>query len=240
MTEMRIADPAVRLITNEDNVLEELLHLQGASVLELGCGKADRTRIIARKAAKVLALEVDEEQLAKNVNIKDLPNVRFARGGAEDIPADDSSFDVVVMFKSLHHVPTERMAQVFSEIRRVLVPGGMAYISEPVYAGDFNELMKMFHDEKAVREAAFAAEQQAISSGLLKLVTQKFFLQPMLFESFDQFDERVLKVTHTQHRLSQETLERLRAKFDAHMTQEGATFLMPMRVDLMMRLLDID
>jgi len=188
----------------------------------------------------VLALEVDEIQLAKNLTLTDLPNVHFAHGGAEKIPAEDSRFDIVLMFKSLHHVPTELMDSVFSEIRRVLNPGGVAYISEPVYAGDFNEIMKLFHDEKAVREAAFEAERRAVSSGQLALVTQKFFLQPMHFENFGQFEEQVLKVTHTEHRLSAGTLEKVRARFNANMTMEGATFHMPIRADLLMKLLEFD
>jgi len=233
MAEMRISDPHASCVANEGDILDELLHLEGAVVLELGCGKADKTRIVAQKAASVLALEVDETQLAKNTAITDLPNVRFAHGGAENIPAADSNFDIVLMFKSLHHVPTELMDSAFSEIRRVLKPGGVAYISEPVYAGDFNEILKLFHDEKTVREAAFAAETQAVSSGRLALATQKFFLQPMHFVNYGQFEEQVLKVTHTEHNLSVETLEKVRSKFNAHMTQEGATFYMPIRVDVL-------
>ena len=232
MTEMHISDPQGRLVTNEGVILDELLHLEGATILELGCGKAEKTRFVAEKAVSVLALEVDETQLAKNLAITDLPNVRFAHGGAEKIPAADSNFDIVLMFKSLHHVPGELMDSVFSEIRRVLKPGGVAYISEPVYAGDFNEVLKFFHDEKAVREAAFAAEKQAVSSGRLALVSQKFFLQPMHFANFLQFEEQVIKVTHTEHRLSAETLEKVRSKFYEYMTQEGATFQTPIRVDL--------
>ena len=129
-------------------------------------------------------------------------------------------------------IPAELMDSVFSEIRRVLKPGGVAYISEPVFAGDFNEVMKLFHDERAVREAAFAAEQRAVSSGCLELVEQKFFLQPMHFENFGQFEEQVLKVTHTEHRLSAETYEQVRAKFNGFMAADGATFHMPIRVDL--------
>jgi len=235
MTGMRIADPQASLVTNEGEILDELLHLQGARVLELGCGKAEKTRIVAQKAASVLALEVDEAQLAKNLAITDLPNVRFAHGGAEKIPAADANFDIVLMFKSLHHVPAELMDSVFSEIRRVLKPGGVAYISEPVYAGDFNEMLKLFHDEKAVREAAFAAEQRAVSSGCLALVTQRFFLQPMHFAGFAQYEEQVLKVTHTEHRLSAETLEKVRSRFNGHMTREGASFHMPIRVDVLGR-----
>jgi SAM-dependent methyltransferase len=232
-TRMRISDPETRLVAGEPDILGELLHLEGATVLELGCGRAEKTRIVAQKAAAVLALEVDETQLAKNLAIADLPNVRFAYGGAEKIPADDASFDIVLMFKSLHHVPAELMDRSFSEMRRVLKPGGVAYISEPVYAGDFNEILRLFHDERAVREAAFAAEQRAVASGRLTLESQKFFLQPMHFANFGQYEEQVLKVTHTEHRLSAETLEKVRSKFNRHMTPEGATFLMPIRVDLL-------
>jgi ubiquinone/menaquinone biosynthesis C-methylase UbiE len=239
MTEMRISDPEANLVANEGDILDELLHLEGAMILELGCGKAEKTRIVAQKAASVLALEVDETQLAKNIAITDLPNVRFAHGGAEKIPAVDSNFDIVLMFKSLHHVPTELMDSVFSEIRRVLKPGGVAYISEPVYAGDFNKILKLFHDEKAVREAAFAAEKRAVSSGRLALVSQKYFLQPMHFVNFGQFEEQVLKVTHTGHKLSVETLEKVRSKFNGHTTQEGATFHMPIRVDVLVKQLAI-
>jgi len=230
---MRIADPAVRRVASEADILDELLQLQRATVLELGCGRAEKTRIVAQKAATVLALEVDETQLAKNLSVSDLPNVRFAHGGAEKIPATDSSFDIVLMFKSLHHVPIPLMDSAFAEIQRVLKPGGVAYISEPVYAGDFNEILQLFHDERVVREAAFAAERCAVSAGRLALVAQTFFLQPMHFADFAQYEEQVLKVTHTEHKLSAETYEKVRAKFNEHMTRDGAAFHMPIRVDLL-------
>ena len=233
VSEMHIVKPEVGLVATEENILDELLKLQGARVLELGCGKAEKTRIVAQKSASVLALEVDEIQLAKNRTITGLPNVSFEHGGAEKIPAADSNFDIVLMFKSLHHVPVELMDIAFSEIHRVLKPGGIACISEPVYAGDFNEILKLFHDEKAVREAAFAAEERAVSSRRLALVTQKFFLQPMCFENFSQFEDQVLKVTHTDHKLPPEIFEEVRLKFNKHMTPAGADFYMPMRLDLL-------
>jgi hypothetical protein len=84
-----------------------------------------------------------------------------------------------------------------------------------------------------VREAAFAAEQRAVASGQLKLVAQRFFLQPVHFEDFAQFEQQVLKVTHTEHRLSAETYRQVQSGFNAHMTPEGADFLMPIRADLL-------
>lgn len=230
---LRIADPTADRVTDEQAILHELLPLAGAQVLELGCGKADKTRLMAQSAASVLALEVDATQLAANRAAEAPANIRFEYGGAEAIPAADDSIDIVTMFKSLHHVPTDLMDAALAEIRRVLKPGGLAYISEPVYAGDFNELLRLFHDERAVREAAFAAEQKALAAGQLALVRQTFFLQPMHFEDFAQYEARILKVTHTDHRLSPDLLETVRAKFAAHMTPDGATFHMPIRVDLL-------
>jgi len=229
---MRIADPDVSLVADEGDILNEMLSLPGASVLELGCGKADKTRLVARTAASVLALEVDATQLANNRATEKPDNVRFEYGGAENIPAEDASFDIVLMFKSLHHVPTERMDDAFAEIRRVLKPGGVAYVSEPVYAGDFNEILRLFHDEKAVREAAFVAEMKAVSTQRLSLLTQKFFLQPVHFEDFSQFENQILKVTHTDHQLSPALHDAVRSKFSEHLSASGATLHMPIRVDL--------
>ncbi len=92
---MKIAEERIELVTDERRILEEFLELQGAAVLELGCGKAEKTRIVAEKAATVLALEVDEIQLSINQAISDLPNVRFAKGCAEQISAGEESFDLV-------------------------------------------------------------------------------------------------------------------------------------------------
>lgn len=231
--DMRIASPETDLVANEGAILEELLPLQGAKVLELGCGKAEKTRIAAQRAMSVLALEVDKIQLTKNRKIKDMPNVIFGHGGAEKIPALNSDFDIVLMFKSLHHVPVGQMDSAFAEIRRVLKPGGLAYISEPVYAGDFNEILRLFNDERQVREAAFAAVKRAVASRRLIPVTQKFFLSPMHFDDFEQFQDQVLNVTHTDNQLSPSLMEEVRSRFNRHMTDKGAEFHMPIRVDLL-------
>lgn len=235
MSQMHISNPAVSLVENEADVIDRLLKLHGASVLELGCGKAEKTHIIAQKAASIFALEVDETQLAINKTSPHCENIRFEHGGAEKIPADNVSFDLVLMFKSLHHVPAELMDDAFSEIHRVLKPGGIAYISEPVFAGDFNEILRLFHDEQTVREHAFAAVKRAASSGQFTLVGQEFFLQAMHFEHFDQLEKQVIKVTHTDHRLSSTLLDEVRSAFNKHMTPDGAHFEMPIRVDLLQK-----
>lgn len=233
--QMRISDPQASHKADENQILDELLAFQGASVLELGCGSAEKTRFVAQKAAYVLALDVDERQLAKNREIAVLKNVIFKHGGAEKIPATEKSYDIVLMFKSLHHVVIDQMDEAFLEIHRVLKPGGILYISEPVYDGAFNDILKIFNDEKLVREAAFAAEQRAVASHKFSLERQKFFLQPIHFDSFSQFEEQSINVTYANRTLSPKKYLEVYAQFGKHMTSDGADFVMPIRVDVLKR-----
>jgi ubiquinone/menaquinone biosynthesis C-methylase UbiE len=232
---MKIADPAQDTLVNEVRLMLAELPFDGANVLELGCGKAEKTRMLAEtgRMKEIVALEVDDIQHRRNLQISDLPNVQFRHGGAEAIPAADNSFDIVLMFKSLHHVPMEHMNPALSEIARVLKPGGLAWISEPVFAGDLNEVFRLFHDEEVVREAAFAAIRKSVDAGCLSLERQLFFNTRSFFESFDQFDQRMIQVTHTSHQLAPALYRRVKDKFESYLTPEGATFLNPQRVDLL-------
>lgn len=232
---MKIADPTQNSLVNEIKLMLDELPFAGASVLELGCGKADKTRALAASGQikEIIALEVDDIQHQRNLQIADLPNVHFRHGGAEAIPLADGSVDIVLMFKSLHHVPMADMDAALGEIARVLKPGGLAWISEPVFAGELNEVFRLFHDEKIVREAAFAAICKAVVGGQLSLEKQLFFNTRSFFESFDQFDQRMIQVTHTDHRLAPDLYQRVKEKFESYLSPEGATFLNPQRVDVL-------
>jgi SAM-dependent methyltransferase len=232
---MQLHSPAEPLEQPEPSVYEALLPLAHARILELGCGRADAARAIALRhpEARISAMEVDRIQHAINLARRDLPNVEYIEAGAQAIPADDASFDVVLMFKSLHHVPGDLLDRALGEIRRVLVPGGLAYVSEPVFAGAYNDVVRIFHDEERVRRAAFEALRRAVESGRFELVCERFFAAPVKFDSFAEFERRVIGVTHTQHRLTPAQLDATRAAFARHAGASGARFRQPMRVDLL-------
>jgi ubiquinone/menaquinone biosynthesis C-methylase UbiE len=234
---MKIAAEQVDVSCPETDIYHRLLSLDHKNILELGCGSAEITRDIASSGAgrKITALEVDEVAYEKACQITDLPNVSFGLAGAQEIPLDDASVDVAFMFKSLHHVPLELMDQSMLEIRRVLKPGGLLYISEPVFAGDFNEILRLFHDESAVRLAAFNTIKKAVEEGLFALVEETFFNSPMKFDSFEDFENKVLNVTHTNHALDGQVYEQVKQRFGQHEGNDGAHFLMPIRVDLLQR-----
>lgn len=219
----------------ESDIYNSLLSLDGKQILELGCGSATLTRAIASegKDRKIIAFEVDEIQHEKNLQIEDLPNVEFKLAGAENIPEPSGSADIVMMFKSLHHVPLESVADCMHEILRVLKPGGYVYISEPVFEGEFNEVLRLFNDEQEVREKAFLAIKTAVDDGMFNLVEEVFFNAPVFFQSFAEFDEGVIKATHSNHQLTPELNLRIKDLFLKNQRKDGIYFTMPVRVDLL-------
>jgi ubiquinone/menaquinone biosynthesis C-methylase UbiE len=140
------------LIDDELSLLAELVPLGGLRVIELGCGNAHLARtLLARfRDSRVTGLEVDERQHAKNL-ASPQAGLDFVAAGAQAIPFPDANFDLALMLKSLHHVPRPLMAQALGEVARVLRPGGHLYVSEPVFDGPFNEVVRLFNDEQAAR-----------------------------------------------------------------------------------------
>jgi SAM-dependent methyltransferase len=220
------------------DVLAELLDLRGARILELGCGAAASTRMLMERfaPAEVVATEVDRVQHEKNLEARDLPGVRFRYGGAEAIDDPGGRYDAVLMFKSLHHVPMPVMDQALGEIHRVLRPGGHALFLEPVYAGPFNDLLRLFNDEGEVRAAAVAALNRALAQGRFSLEAEVFYETPGTFADWETFEDHFLKVTHTALNIDEARYEQIRSAFLAHMTPDGAHFRKPHRVDLLRRM----
>jgi SAM-dependent methyltransferase len=232
---MRINDPDQYRTVEEPDIIAELVDIRGARVLELGCGAAHMTRLLVERfgAHSVLATEVDRIQHEKNLRTDDLPQVRFAIGGAEAIDAADEEFDLVFMFKSLHHVPIDMMDRSLGEIHRVLRPGGAAWFTEPVYWGPFNALLSMIHDEREARQAAFDALANAVERGDFVCEAEVFFQSPGSYPSWASFAGRFLDVTHTALDLDDTRRGEIRAAFERHLTPTGAHFLRPHRVDLL-------
>lgn len=221
--------------TIDEMYIIETLNLNGKTILELGCGAAAMTKKIAQNgfARDIIACEVDEIQYKKNLQ-NPIKNVKYMFCGAENIELEDNSVDFVFMFKSFHHVPKELMPQALHEIRRVLKPNGLAYISEPLFAGEQNELIAMFHDEEEVRKDAFDAIRNCVEKAELKLFKEFFFQTETQYSNFEDFKKRQMNLTYNNDNSDEELEKKVQEKFESF---GGASrvFLKPFRVDILQK-----
>lgn len=225
----------LELIPDELDLMRRYLPLFGAKVIDLGCGRAEMPRRLLQQGlvASVTGLEVDAVQHAQNLAAAPIAGLEFVFAGADNIPFAANSFDIAMMFKSLHHVPLDRLDRALAEIERVLAPGGVLYVSEPVFAGEFNEIVRLFNDEEVVRKAAYDALLRAISTGLMRGVEEKRFDTPLAFRDFDDFFQRVVKATHSDRTLVGDQLVEVKQHFQRHATPQDVRFVRPMRVNVL-------
>jgi SAM-dependent methyltransferase len=98
----------------------------GGDVLELGPGPGLTTDLLRQKVRKLTAIEVDPALAASLETRLRGSNVRVIVGDATAMPFADAQFSSVVSFTMLHHVPSVALQnQLFAQVRRVLLPGGM-------------------------------------------------------------------------------------------------------------------
>lgn len=229
------------LVHNELDLLAELVPLhRGLAVVELGCGSARlATDLLMRfEHCRVTGLEVDERQHAKN--LARLPaalqgRLHFVQAGAQAVPAEDGSFQLALMLKSLHHVPLPLMQQALAEVARVLQPGGWFYVSEPVYDGALNNIVKLYNDEGPVRAAAQAALDAALQTGPWTQVAERRFDMPAHFADWAEFEQRMLYPTFADHGITETLSQQVRAAFEPHVGPQGARFVRPMHVRLLQK-----
>ena len=125
----------------------EFAHIQpGDTVLDLGSG-AGNDAFVARAetgaAGKVIGVDFTPAMIQKarlNAEKRGFHNVEFRQGDIEELPVNDRSVDVVVSNCVLNLVPNK--AKVFSEIARVLRPGGHFSISDIVLVGDLPDSLR--------------------------------------------------------------------------------------------------
>jgi ubiquinone/menaquinone biosynthesis C-methylase UbiE len=216
-------------------ILQGQFDLRGKQVVDIGCGNGEFAATIAGLGAQVCGIEPDPVQAASNRNAEPLPGLELFEAGAQSLPLEHASQDLLLFRFSLHHIPPALYPTVFEETARVLKPGGRLYIMEPLAQGSSHYVMELFHDETSVRANA----QKALNDFTPDYYKHNKTLTYTLVRCFDDFEaylKRYAKLSYNRYAFDAVDNTSVKNRFMQFQQQDGGIALeQPVKVDMFTR-----
>ena len=121
--------PNVTRDASDAHLRRQAFDLDGADVLDLGCGTGANARWLAERGAQVTALDFSPGMLELARANTAAHNLRLLRHDIrQPLPVADGSTDLVVAYLVLEHIGD--LTGLFGEVCRVLRPGGRILLCE--------------------------------------------------------------------------------------------------------------
>lgn len=120
-------EEGARLFSTGDRAFDRFIpyrDLDGARVLEIGCGMAMHSELMVRAGADLSAVDISQtsvDMTRRRLELKRLKG-NILRVDAETLPFESGSFDFVWSWGVIHH--SSRTGRIVREIARVLAPTG--------------------------------------------------------------------------------------------------------------------
>jgi SAM-dependent methyltransferase len=114
---------------NTPAFFEFLPRVVGLSGLDIGCGEGHNTRLLAKRGARVTAIDISGVFIgyAQQSEEQEPLGIDYGIASAVELPFADATFDFAVGFMSFMDIPeTERL---LAEAHRVIKPGGFLQFS---------------------------------------------------------------------------------------------------------------
>ena len=214
--------------------LPGLGRVDGKRIVVVGCGEGRVVRLVSAAGARAVGVEANPKRLAQARAAPPAADETYVEGDGAALPFDDAGADVVLYFGTLHHVAVEGQARAVAEAARVLKPGGLAYITEPLAQGPYFDLLQPVDDETEVRASAYEAIKGAAAVGLGE-ERELVYNRVMRFSDFEAFGSLVLTIGPDRADHFAAIAEEMRQRFDRlGRTEDGArAYDQPFRANLL-------
>jgi len=225
----------VSILSDFAAALNERHRLEGADVLDVGCGDGAFVRELTRAGAQVTGLECSQAQLVLCREAARVGAERYVEGVGQSLPFPDETFDAVVFRGSLHHVPAGAMAEALGEARRVLRPAGDIHVFEPLTTGTHFRLTRVVEDETEVRAQAQAAIEAAVAQGWLQRGHSAVLEAQVVYEDLGVLRRRIVAIDASRAGAFDARLAELEQVFAAEglPVEGGRLFTQPFRLDVL-------
>lgn len=202
-----LVDETFTSITAIENqhILSQFGDVRGKRILDYGCGVAEGGIYLAKRGARVVAVDVSAgmleaaQRLAKEHGVE--IETRVVAG--DTVPADNDEFDLIYGNGVLHHVPLDTAAP---ELARVLKAGGKGCFIEPLpYNPVINVYRRIAKDVRTEDEHPLSFEQieglkrsfGSVEHEEFWLTTLAVFLRFYLWDRVNPNHERYWKKIYT-------------------------------------------
>ena len=114
-----------------DRVFEDVARKENLGVAaEICCGRGEAFLLLADQMECAVGVDISESMLISALSLHGRERLTLLQGDATMLPLASESFDSVCILGGIHHV-SDRQA-LFSEVARILKPGGRFYFREPL------------------------------------------------------------------------------------------------------------
>lgn len=120
-----------------DTVLSHAGALEGADVVDLGCGSGQLTLALAAQARSVVAVDFSPAMLARldeKAATMGLGNIQTVEATLQSVDLPEGSVDVIVSNYACHHLRDRQKAELLVRAARWLRPGGVIAIGDMMFS----------------------------------------------------------------------------------------------------------
>ena len=212
ITEERPTDPLHGRTFYDVNFVDDS-DVRNKIVLDIGCGFGwFELNGLQRQVAHITGTEISEKDLETARKYIKSDKIDFKVGSATDLPFEDQSFDTIVSWEVIEHIPKNAEDKMFQEVNRVLKDNGVFYLSAP-YDSFFSKIFdpawwliwhRHYSEEKLVslsESNGFITEKFVLNGGWGEIVAMNnLYIAKWVFRRRPFFEEFINRMQDSEYK----------------------------------------